>query len=296
MGSSGFSVPTLRFLLDSQHEVVAVYTKAPKPAGRGYVLTKTPVHTCADAHNIRVRSPASLSSDEEKNVIAEYAPDAIVVASYGMILPKWMLTMPRFGCINVHPSLLPKWRGAAPMQHAILSGDPVTGVTIMQLDAQLDAGDILLQESTPVDDRENIAMLSDRLSHIGGRMLLEVINNLNTIKPVKQDDAGATYAKKPTEFQVDFSNAADYICRQVRALYPKMFFFLQDKRVRILEAESYSLVGGQVGDVLNDKMHIKCGYDTVLVPQVVQPESKKPCDIDSFLRGFRGCASNVLKT
>ncbi|KAF2281742.1 hypothetical protein GH714_042566 [Hevea brasiliensis] len=260
MGSSEFSVPTLEFLISSQHEVLAVYTKAPKPAGRGHVLTKTPVHTCADEHNIPVRSPASLGSDSERGIIEKYVPDAIVVASYGMILPRWMLEVPRFGCINVHPSLLPRWRG----KHA---------------------------HRWP----ENIVTLSERLSTMGGRMLLEVLDNLDTIQPISQDDAEATYAAKPSEFCVNFNDAADYICRQVRAFYPRMFFFLDSKRIKLLEADSYELAGAQIGDVVNDELHIQCGNNTVLAPKIVQPESKKPCDIRSFLRGFRGCVSNMLQ-
>ncbi|AGZ79521.1 methionyl-tRNA formyltransferase [Anaplasma marginale str. Dawn] len=275
MGSSEFSVPTLEFLIGSQHEVLAVYTKAPKPAGRGHLLTKTPVHAYADAHNVPVRSPASLSSDSERDIIEKYMPDAIIVASYGMILPRWMLEVPRFGCINVHPSLLPRWRGAAPMQHAILSGDAVTGVTIMQLNERLDAGNIFLQESTPIGSRENIVALSERLSIMGGRMLLKVLDNLDTMRSVSQDDAGATYAAKPSEFCVNFNDAADYICRQVRAFYPRMFFFLDGKRVKLLEADNYELAGAQIGDVVNDELHIQCGNGTVLAPKIVQPESKK---------------------
>ncbi|MGN7661304.1 MAG: methionyl-tRNA formyltransferase [Anaplasma sp.] len=296
MGSSEFSVPALESLLhSSHHEVVAVYTKAPKPAGRGHSLTKTPVHVYADKFGTPVRSPTSLRSESEKEVMAKYAPDVVVVVSYGLILPQWVLMTPGFGCVNVHPSLLPRWRGAAPMQHAILSGDELTGVTIMQLGEELDAGDIFLQESTPIGKQENIRELGSRLSIMGSQMLLEVLDNLGSIRSTKQSDFGVTYAKKPEEFQIDFNNPADYICRQIRALYPRVFFLLGGRRIRVLGADSYALPEMQVGDVVNDRLHIKCGSGTALVPQVVQPESRKPCSIDSFLCGLRGdIPQNVL--
>ncbi|MEH0831198.1 methionyl-tRNA formyltransferase [Anaplasma bovis] len=296
MGSSEFSIPSLEKLLGSQHDVVAVYSKAPKPAGRGYSLTKTPLHSYADSHGIPVRNPITLNAPGSAEAMAEYSPDVIVVVSYGLILPKWVLCATKFGCINVHPSLLPRWRGAAPMEHTILSGDSITGVTIMCIDEGIDSGDIFLQEETPVGEKENIVELRHRLSHMGSDLLLKVMDNLDSIVPVKQGNENITYANKITDFRIDFNNSADYICRQIRAVYPKAFFMLSGTRVRILDAEGYTFSGDMdAGCVINDKLHIKCGDNTALVPLVVQRESRNPCDIESFLRGLtlKGIPSEV---
>ena len=296
MGSSEFSIPSLEKLLGSQHDVVAVYSRAPKPAGRGYSLTKTPLHSCADSHGIPVRNPVTLNAPGSAEALAEYSPDVIVVVSYGVILPKWVLCASKYGCVNVHPSLLPRWRGAAPMEHTILSGDSVTGVTIMRIDEGIDSGDIFLQEKTAVGEKENIVELRHRLAHMGSDLLLKVIDNLDSMVPIKQEGENATYANKITDFRIDFNNSADVICRQIRALYPKVFFMLSGARVRILDAESYTFSGEMsAGYVINDKLHIKCGGDTALVPLVVQRESRNPCDIESFLRGLalKGMPSEV---
>ncbi|KDB56071.1 methionyl-tRNA formyltransferase [Anaplasma phagocytophilum str. MRK] len=295
MGSSEFSLPAFEALVSADsYDVVAVYTKAPKPAGRGYALTKTPVHICAEGKGIPVRSPVSLRAEGEESIMAEYAPDVIVVVSYGLMLPKWTLTASRMGCVNIHPSLLPRWRGAAPMQHAILSGDTVTGVTIMQINEFMDAGDIYLQEVTEIGEKENILDLSRRLSVMGSRMLLKVLDSIGSIQPIKQDESGVTIANKLEEFRIDFEEAADVICRRIRALYPKMYFMLDGSRVRVLEAESYEFAEMNIGDVINKELHIRCGGNTALVPLVVQQESKKPCDIRSFLCRFRGKSMPVV--
>ncbi|KDB57181.1 methionyl-tRNA formyltransferase [Anaplasma phagocytophilum] len=295
MGSSEFSLPAFEALVSADsYDVVAVYTKVPKPAGRGYALTKTPVHICAEGKGIPVRSPVSLRAEGEESIMAEYAPDVIVVVSYGLMLPKWTLTASRMGCVNIHPSLLPRWRGAAPMQHAILSGDTVTGVTIMQINEFMDAGDIYLQEVTEIGEKENILDLSRRLSVMGSRMLLKVLDSIGSIQPIKQDESGVTIANKLEEFRIDFEEAADVICRRIRALYPKMYFMLDGSRVRVLEAESYEFAEMNIGDVINNELHIRCGGNTALVPLVVQQESKKPCDIKSFLCRFRGKSMPVV--
>ncbi|WP_249548387.1 methionyl-tRNA formyltransferase [Anaplasma phagocytophilum] len=295
MGSSEFSLPAFEALVAADsYDVVAVYTKAPKPAGRGYALTKTPVHICAEGKGIPVRSPVSLRAEGEESVMAEYAPDVIVVVSYGLMLPKWTLTASRMGCVNIHPSLLPRWRGAAPMQYAILSGDTVTGVTIMQINEFMDAGDVYLQEVTEIGEKENILDLSRRLSVMGSRMLLKVLDSIESIQPIKQDESGVTIANKLEEFRIDFGEAADVICRRIRALYPKMYFMLEGSRVRVLEAESYEFAEMNIGDVINNELHIRCGGNTVLVPLVVQPESKKPCDTKSFLCRFRGKSMPIV--
>ena len=295
MGSSAFSVPALELLISSgSYDVVAVYTKEPKPAGRGYSLTKTPVHICAEDNGIPVRSPKSLSDTNEEHTMSGYSPDVIVVASYGLMLPKWTLTASKIGCVNIHPSLLPRWRGAAPMQHAILAGDEVTGVSIMQINERMDAGDVYLQEQVEIGKKENIEELSRRLAVIGGKMLVDVLNNIDEIRPTKQDEAKVTYAKKPVDFGIDFTDTAYAICRKIRALYPKVFFTLNGNKVRVLDSDSYDSCVTNPSHVINQKLHIQCGGGTVLVPNIVQQESRKPCDIESFLRGFRGEWSDIV--
>ena len=293
MGSSEFSLPALLDLHNSvDHDVVAVYTRQPKPAGRGRLLAKTPVHGLAEELNIAVQHPVSLEAAEAGAVIKNLSPDVIVVSSYGLMLPDWVLAAPRFGCVNIHPSLLPRWRGAAPMQNAILAGDVYTGVSIMKINSHMDAGGIYLQETTEIGEKENIIDLSNRLATMGSSLLLEVLRNIANIEPREQDESKVTFAKKPTEFRVDFHENAHIICRRVRALYPRVFFMLADKRVRVLEAECYesTSTSARIGEVVSDQMHIQCGCDTVLVPKIVQPESRTPCDINSFLARFRGNA------
>ncbi|WP_169193364.1 methionyl-tRNA formyltransferase [Anaplasma platys] len=292
MGSSKFSIPALLGLHGSGiHDVVAVYTKQPKPKGRGYLLAKTSVHELAEKVGIAVRYPASLTAEGEEAVIREISPDVIVVSSYGLKLPEWTLATPRFGCVNIHPSLLPRWRGAAPVQSAIMAGDAVTGVSIMKMNNLMDAGDVYLQERTEIGDKENINDLSARLAEMGTRLLLEVLGNIANITPRPQDEGQVTFANKPTEFRVNFNESAQDICRKIRALYPKVFFMLDGKRVRLLEAGCYeSAESGRVGSVVGNDMRIQCGFGTILAPKVVQPESRTPCDIKSFLSRFKGKA------
>lgn len=290
MGSPEFSVSALSCLLeDGCHKVVAVYTKIPKPAGRrGRILTKTPVHIIAEQNNIEVNTPKSLKHDGEQEKILSLNPDVIVVVAYGLIIPQGVLSIPKYGCINIHPSLLPKWRGAAPIHYAILSGDDKTGVTIIQMNEQLDEGDILLQRDIPIDEQDNIDTLSKKLAHLGSSMLIEVLNNIDNLVPVKQSSDDATYTNKIIDFRIDFNETADVICRKVRALYPRAFLLFNGKRLRILKASYYSdsnVQGLNPGVVVNSRMNIKC-KNSVLVPLVVQMEGKNPCDIDDFILGY----------
>ncbi|KJV69610.1 methionyl-tRNA formyltransferase [Candidatus Neoehrlichia procyonis] len=287
MGSSEFSVATLIALLNFQCRVLAVYTKAPKPAGRGKSIKKTPVHVVAERYNIDVYTPSSLRSNGEIEKIRDMNPDVIVVVAYGLILPKQLLSIPKYECINIHPSLLPRWRGAAPMQHTILCGDIMTGVTIIKVSELLDAGDILLQESVAVDVEDNIDTLSCKLSCIGSKLVINVLNNIDNMLPIAQSNVGITYANKLIDFRINFNDSAEFICRQIRAFYPKAFFMLHGKRIRILKACSYNFDQLNVGDVINDSMHIKCGKGTALIPIVIQMEGKNVCSTDNFLRGYR---------
>ncbi|AAZ68255.1 methionyl-tRNA formyltransferase [Ehrlichia canis] len=290
MGSPEFSVSALSYLLENEsHEVVAVYTKIPKPAGRrGRILTKTPVHIIAEQNNIEVNTPKSLKHDAEQEKILSLNPDVIVVVAYGLIIPQGVLSIPKYGCINIHPSLLPRWRGAAPIHYAILSGDDKTGVTIIQMNELLDEGDILLQRDIPIDEQDNIDTLSKKLAHLGSSMLIEVLDNIDNLVPIKQNNDDATYAHKIIDFHIDFNEAADVICRKVRALYPRAFLLFNGKRLRILKTSYYSDSSVQdlkPGAVIDSHMNIKC-KDGVLVPLVVQMEGKNPCNIDDFILGY----------
>ncbi|QGR02287.1 methionyl-tRNA formyltransferase [Ehrlichia ruminantium] len=290
MGSPEFSVTVLSCILDdTKHEIIAVYTRIPKPAGRGKVLTKTPVHNVAEVNGLTVYTPKSLKSSDEQDRIRELNPDVIVVVAYGLIIPKEVLCTPKYGCINIHPSLLPRWRGAAPIHYAILHGDNQTGVTIMQMNEGWDEGDILLQKKLPIDEQDNIETLSNKLSNLGGEMLLEVLNNIDNLVPTVQDGNDATYTNKIEDFHIDINETAEVACRRIRALYPRAFIFLNGKRLRILKAGYYfddNVKNVASSRIINSEMHIKCKDNTILVPLIVQMEGKTVCSIENFICGY----------
>ncbi|GAT77033.1 methionyl-tRNA formyltransferase [Ehrlichia ruminantium] len=290
MGSPEFSVVALSSILNNtEHKIVGVYTRVPKPAGRGKVLTKTPIHTVAEMHGLTVYTPKSLKRIEEQDKIKELNPDVIVVVAYGLIIPKEVLSIPKYGCINIHPSLLPRWRGAAPIHYAILHGDSQTGVTIMQMNEGWDEGDILLQKKLSIDEQDNIETLSSKLSNLGGAMLVEVLNNIDNLVPIAQNEDNATYTNKIEDFHIDINETAEVACRRIRALYPRAFVFFNGKRLRILQASYYyddSISSLRPSSVLNSGMHIKCKGNTILVPLVVQMEGKTLCSIKDFVCGY----------
>lgn len=223
-GTPGFAVPSLQALLDSPHHVKAVYTQPDRPAGRGRKLSPGPVKQCAIEHGLPVEQPMSLEDPDAQAKLAAYQPDIMVVVAYGMILPAAALAIPRLGCINVHASLLPRWRGAAPIQRAILAGDAETGVTIMQMAEGLDTGDMLARVSVAIGVNETAAELHDRLAPLGNRALLEVIGALaaGTAQPEVQDDALSNYAAKlsKSEAPLDWRRPARALHRQVCAFNP----------------------------------------------------------------------------
>jgi len=223
-GTPEFSVATLAALLDSEHQVVAVYTQPDRPAGRGRKLTASPVKLLALEHNIPVFQPKSLKDDAEQAKIAALQADLMVVVAYGLLLPKAVLEAPRLGCVNVHASLLPRWRGAAPIQRAILAGDRESGVTIMQMDEGLDTGGMLLPRSGPIEPEDTAADLHDRLAQLGAEALRDALPGIfdETLQPEVQDDSLATYAKKldKSEARLDWSQSAVQLDRQVRAFNP----------------------------------------------------------------------------
>jgi methionyl-tRNA formyltransferase len=287
MGTPDFAVPTLDALHGVGHEIVAVYTQPPRPANRGKAPTPTPVHKRASALGLEVRTPASLKSAEEQEAFAALEADVAVVAAYGLILPQEILDAPIWDCINVHASLLPRWRGAAPVQRAILAGDEETGVTIMAMEAGLDTGDMLAVGRTPVDGKDAGA-LTHELAGIGARLLLDVLADPGEFPPEPQPEAGVTYAAKidKSEARLDFTKSAAEVARQVRAFapVPGAWFEHQGERIRILEAVQCDDAGAP-GIVIDDRLTIGCGTGSIR-PVRIQRAGRGVMGTDDLLRGF----------
>lgn len=245
-GTPEFAAASLAALLDSGHEVIAVYTQPDRPAGRGRRLTASPVKRLALAHGIPVRQPANFKAEGDLAELEALRPDLMVVAAYGLLLPKRVLEAPRLGCVNVHASLLPRWRGAAPIQRAILAGDTETGITIMQMDEGLDTGGMLLTRTCPIGPRDTAGDLHDRLAALGAEALTAALPGIldASLQPRPQDDSLATYARKldKAESRLDWNNSALELDRQVRAFnpWPVAQTRMQDKIVRLWETEPLS--------------------------------------------------------
>ncbi|HEU0309793.1 MAG TPA: methionyl-tRNA formyltransferase, partial [Sphingomicrobium sp.] len=240
MGSPDFAVPTLDALVAADHEVVAAYTQPPRPAGRGKGERPTPVALRAHELGIEVRSPKSLRGEHEQAAFAELDADIAVVAAYGLILPQPILDAPMLGCLNVHASLLPRWRGAAPVQRAIMAGDEATGVTIMQMEAGLDTGPMLLKRAVEIEDR-NAAQLTEELARLGAAMMVEVLADLPEFEPIPQPDEGISYAAKISkeEARIDWSRPAAELVRHVQGLapFPGAWFEFGGERIKVLAAQ-----------------------------------------------------------
>ena len=290
MGTPDFAVPTLRALASAGHDMCAVYTQPPRPAGRGKKLRASPVQSAAEELGIAVLSPKSLKSPEEQAAFAAFKADVAVVAAYGLILPQAVLDAPAKGCLNVHASILPRWRGAAPIHRAIMAGDPVTGVTIMQMEAGLDTGPMLSTIRTPIE-RKTTGELTEELADLGGRLMADTLRELDKHVPIEQDDDDATYAPKidKAEARIDWSKPASEIERLVRGLapFPGAWFETQNggkaERVKMLSAD-ISDAQGEPGRVLDDALTIACG-SSAIAPTRLQPAGKPAMDIDDFLRG-----------
>ncbi len=243
-GTPAFAANSLQALLDSEHDVLAVYTQPDRPSGRGRKLTASPVKALAQEHDLPVLQPVSLRDGQAQQVLADWQADVLVVVAYGLILPKPVLVAPRLGCINVHASLLPRWRGAAPIQRAILAGDEQTGVTIMQMDAGLDTGDMLHKVACPIESTDTAEILHDKLAVLGTTALCDTLELLadGTAMPEKQNDAEANYAEKlqKAEAEIDWAQSAQVLSRTVRAFnpWPVAFTRINDKSLRIWFAEA----------------------------------------------------------
>jgi methionyl-tRNA formyltransferase len=287
MGTPDFAVPTLDALHAAGHEIVAVYTQPPRRAGRGKALQPTPVQQRAEALGLEVRSPVSLRDAAEQQAFAALDLDAAVVAAYGLILPVPVLAAPRLGCLNVHGSLLPRWRGAAPVQRAILAGDAETGVGIMQMEKGLDTGPIRLEGRVKVDSK-TAGALTTELAALGAKLMVRVLGDPDVYPPVPQPEDGVTYAAKieKAEARLDFARTAEAVERQVRAFHPApgAFFEYEGERIQILAVE-IETGSGAPGEVVSETLCIACGEGLVR-PLLVKRAGRGAMATPELLRGF----------
>jgi methionyl-tRNA formyltransferase len=288
MGTPDFSVPVLDALVEAGHEIAAVYCQPPRPAGRGKKDRPTPVHARAEALGLPVRHPVSLKDDASQAEFAALGAEVAVVVAYGLILPQAILDAPKHGCLNIHASLLPRWRGAAPIHRAIMAGDAETGICIMQMEAGLDTGPVLLREATPIGAEETTAQLHDRLSAMGARLIVQALRDLPTLTPETQSDEGVTYAAKieKDEARIDWTLPAAEIDRKIRGLspFPGAWTEIEGQRVKLL-ASRLGQGTGDPGTVLDDALTVACGDGAVELLRL-QRAGKSAQDRETFLRGL----------
>ena len=294
MGTPDFSVPALSAILDAGHEVAAAYSQPPSRSGRGHKERPSPVHTKAEQHGIPVFTPKSLKSGNAQAAFADLGADIAVVAAYGLILPKPVLEAPRLGCLNIHASLLPRWRGAAPIQRAIIAGDRRTGINIMQMDEGLDTGPVCLSDEIEITPQVTAGQLHDLLSELGGTLITEALRlaSRGQLACSPQPDTGATYAKKieKSEARIDWHAPAETVANHIRGLSPRPGAWFEadldgkTERIKLLLAEVTDGIA-QPGSILDDRFTIACAHGAIR-PITLQRAGKKPMDRDTFLRGF----------
>ncbi len=276
MGTPDFAATALHALIESSHNIICAYTQPPRPKGRGQKVQKSPVHMLAETHTIPVHTPKSLKSPQEQDIFAAHKADIAIVAAYGLLLPQAILDAPKFGCLNIHASLLPRWRGASPIQHAIWKGDEKTGITIMQMDKGLDTGDMIAKAQIAIDEDMTAGKLHNALAQMGAELILKTLETL-PLKGKKQDEAQSSYAPllKKSDGQIDWSQTAQDIDRQIRALnpWPGVWAEIQGKRFKILAAKP----GHNKG--------FPCGQGTYLDIITLQPEGKNPMTLTSAING-----------
>ncbi len=303
MGTPDFAVPCLKALYENGHEITLVVTQPDKPQGRKQILTPSPVKEFAAAHEIPVYQPISMKTQESYDRIVAQQPDYIVVIAFGKILPQTILDIPKYACINVHGSLLPRYRGAAPIQWSVLNGDAVTGVTTMLMDAGIDTGDILLQKETPIDPGETAGELFDRLAELSAPVLIETLELFakGEITPTKQDEQKADYVTilKKENALIDWTRDAKSLHNHVRGMnpWPVAFTKLGGKTLKIFETcESERIFGHDIGEVTaqDGKLFVRCGADTCLQILSLQLEGAKRLDADVFLRGRAFTEKTIL--
>jgi len=298
MGTPDFAVPALAALLAAGHEIKAVYCQPPRAAGRGHKVRLSPVHAFAEGRGLAVFTPASLKSTSEQDAFAAHHAEAAVVAAYGLILPKAIVDAPALGCVNIHASLLPRWRGAAPIQRAILAGDRETGVSIMQVTEGLDAGPVLAQKSVPILGDATYGALHDTLADLGAEMICAVLERLAAgkaqLRAEPQPDAGVTYAAKisAADARIDWTRPAAEVERHIRAFSPApgAWFEWNGERIKVLRAEVApgvlgGVLGGDPGTVVDENLSVACGVGTLRILKAQRP-GKGPMETADFLRGY----------
>lgn len=311
MGTPDFAATALKALIAAGHDIACVYAQPPRPAGRGKQLQKSAVHVLAEQYKIPVRAPVSLKSVEEQQAFAALKADIAVVAAYGLLLPQAILDAPKHGCINIHASLLPRWRGAAPIHRAIEAGDAETGVCIMQMEAGLDTGSVLLRAALPIAAGDTSGTLHDKLVALGAELSVIALHRLSRLMPEQQPVDGVTYAKKvdKAEAKLDFTQPAALLERRIRAFNPAPAAWLEinAERLKILGAdvvphphddriEGMDDISDQLacGEIIDHAFTICCGDATALRPTLVQRAGKQPMATAEFLRGFPLSVGTIL--
>lgn len=294
MGTPAFAVPALRALIDGPHDVTAVYSQPPRPKGRGQQVQPSPVHEAAAAAGIPVFTPKSLRKDETARAqFAALGADVAVVAAYGLLLPKEVLAAPRHGCLNIHASLLPRWRGASPIQHAVWKGDAATGISIMQMDEGLDTGAVVAMREIPITDESTTSSLHDELAALGAAMITDTLARLardGKLPSTPQPENGVTYAPLLTkeDGRVDWSQTAQEIDCQIRALnpWPGVWAMAGDTRFKILAAvPADEILSAPPGTLVDADGHVACAAGTALELLKIQPDNAKPMDARAALNG-----------
>tara|TARA_B100000963_G_scaffold290004_1_gene259667 strand:+ start:4601 stop:5521 length:921 start_codon:yes stop_codon:yes gene_type:complete len=289
MGTPNFAVPILKAIHDSEHKILEVYTQPASKSGRGQKFNQSDIFYCAEQLNLKVRSPDNLETNEEINHIKKLKPDLVVVVAYGKILPITLLNIDKLQFINVHASLLPKWRGAAPIQRAIMNMDSETGISIMKIIPELDAGPVMLQERIKISQGITYEDLSKKMSLIGAKLILDSINliKINKANFIEQKESGASYAKKinKKESKINWNEDASNIIAKINALnpYPGCWFELLGSRIKIIKAKKVNITG-QPGEILNENFTIACSKHAIQVLEL-QKEGKKKTTAQEFLRG-----------
>jgi methionyl-tRNA formyltransferase len=297
MGSPDFALPSLKKLIDSKHDICAVYTQPPKPANRGMKMLKSKIHQLAEENNIKVETPKSLRNKESQYIFQNYKADIAIIVAYGLILPNEILQGTKYGCLNLHPSLLPRWRGAAPLQRQIMAGDKKSAICIMKMDEGLDTGDIYSQYEFEISDNMNVGDLHDFTADKGAEMLISAIDKIEQNEGIKnltpQSSEGVTYANKINKEDeiIDFNKSGEEIINQIRGLspYPGAFTVFEGKKFKIFEAEFDNIeelddekyINGQI---IDNSFYIKC-INGIVKPISIQKEGKKRMNIEDFLRG-----------
>ena len=298
MGTPDFSVPVLASLIEAGHDIAAVYCQPPRPAGRGKKDRPSPVQAYAELHGLVVRYPINFKDHVDVAAFADFKADIAVVVAYGLILPSSVLDAPTLGCINIHASLLPRWRGAAPIHRSIMAGDTQTGVCIMQMEAGLDTGPVLLREATPINSADTTLILHDRLSAMGAALCILALDDFAALTPVVQSPDGVTYATKinKSEAAIDWSKSAREVDLHIRGLspFPGAWTLIDGERTKILMSEVAKGTGAPA-TALNDTLTIACGSDAITLLRL-QRAGKSAMTPDDFLRGYPVLAGQSLGT